>query len=422
MPNTLEGWLQHIERISPNSVNLGLDRISKVWSKMDVCLGNAVLITVGGTNGKGSCTAIMESILNHSGYRTMRYSSPHLLRYSERVRIAGEEASESMLCKSFAKVEDARNRCENTELTYFEFGTLAAMWCAAHHECQTCVLEIGLGGRLDAVNLFDADVSVITTVDIDHVEYLGSEREQIGWEKAHIMRNGRPVVLGERTPPASILDYAEKIEAKVTRLGKDFGFELNESHSWNYIGKSVSYRSLPLPSLAGKHQLINSATALAALEAVGDRLPLAVSHIRQGLLSTDLKGRMQIMPEQPVIVLDVAHNPSSAQILADGLLDMGYFPRTVGIFGIMADKDIRGVVQALSDRIDLWLTVPLDSLRSSIPQETARLIRDMGGQAEVCDSVAQALSHAKDNLSKRDRMVLFGSFLTVSQYMALSSN
>ena len=417
MPSGLSGWLAHIESTSPSPVMMGLDRVSAVWRRMGVSLEGRTVITVGGTNGKGSCAAMADSILGQAGYRTMLYSSPHLVAYNERVRIRGVAVADELLCDSFAAVEKARLACGAPVLTYFEFGTLAAAWCAAREDCEALVLEVGLGGRLDAVNVFDADVAVITMVAADHVDYLGSDREQIGWEKAHIMRADRPAVIGERSPPGSVRKYAREIGAAMHVVGKDFAARTGEGGTWSYSGMDTRYRTLPSPALRGRHQLGNAATALAALETQRKRLPLTVAHVRQGLLSVRLRGRTEVIAQDPCTVLDVAHNPSAAAELAGSLLDMGYFPRTVAIFGIMADKDVAGVVGALADHIDLWLTVPLDVRRGANPRTLAAMIREEGKEAIACDSVPAAKELAHDRCTKRDRILVFGSFLTVGHYL-----
>lgn len=417
MGRPLGDWLAHIGRVSPSPVMLGLDRVSRVWEAMGVEWGGFPVVTVAGTNGKGSCVAMIESVLAHAGYRVFSYTSPHLAAYNERVRVDGENASDGVLCESFAAVEDARLAAGGVDLTYFEFGTLGAAWCAARAAPDVCVLEVGLGGRLDAVNLFDSDVAAITSVDIDHVDHLGSDREQIGLEKAHVMRPGRPAVIGARPAPRSVRAHAEAVGAAPMFLGEEFGFVTGGDGSWEYTGPSGTYRALPHPSLRGRHQLRNAAVALAALGTLRERLPLAVSQVRQGLLGIRLPGRMQVLPGRPRVVLDVAHNVSAAEALDKGLSEMGYHPDTVAVFGIMSDKDIDGVAGALGRRVGEWLTVPLGVERGSDPAILAERLRTLGHRAGACASVPEARSRALGLCGEDGRVVVFGSFLTVGNYL-----
>lgn len=417
MGRSLDGWLGHIGQVAAAPVMLGLDRLARVWDGMGTRLDGIPIVTVAGTNGKGSCVAMIEAVLSHAGYRTLSYTSPHMLAYNERVRIDGSPVPDSLLCESFSAVEEARARCGGAVLTYFEFGTLGAAWCAARAAPDACVLEVGLGARLDAVNLFDPDVSVITSVDIDHVEHLGSDREQIGLEKAHVMRPGRPAVVGDRSPPRSLRDHAKRIGARALFLGEDFGLTVGGDGSWTYDGPSASYRALPHPALRGRHQLRNAATALTALGELRERLPLAVAQVRQGLLGARLPGRMQVLPGRPCVVLDVAHNVSAARSLDDALAGMGFHPATVAIFGIMSDKDIDGVTGALGDRVDEWLTVPLGVGRGCDPVALAGRLESQGRKAGACASVAEARERALAVCGEQDRVVVFGSFLAVGQYL-----
>ena len=422
MPSDLAGWLDHIGRNSSSPVMLGLERVREVWERMAISLEGRTVVTVGGTNGKGSCTAFLESILDAAGYRVMRYSSPHIRRYSERVRISGKEADDEMLCSAFSAVERARKASSAVPLTYFEFSTLAALWCAAESDCEALALEVGLGGRLDAVNAVDPDVAVITMVGIDHVDHLGDDRERIGWEKAHIMRPRKPAVIGEKRPPESVGQHARAIGAKMHVLGQDFGYRTAADGSWSYQGIAADCHALPRPALTGTHQIVNAATALAALETLRGRFPLAAAHVREGIQSVRLDGRLQVVPGQPATVLDVAHNPDAARRLADGLLGLGFSPETVAIFGIMADKDIDGVIDAMEGRIDHWLTIPLGTVRGENPQALAERIRAKKASAEACGSTALAGISARRRCGAHGRIVVFGSFLAVSSYLESTEN
>ena len=306
----LQDWLQFIESQHPKSIALGLDRVAQVFANLGISLGRPV-ITVGGTNGKGSTCAMLESILGAAGYRTGLYTSPHLLRYNERVRIAGREADDAVLCEAFAAVESAR---KNTPLTYFEFGTLAAFWTFASTRIDAAVLEVGLGGRLDAVNLLDADCAVLTSVGIDHVDYLGPDRESIGREKAGIFRPGRPAVVADPDPPFSVLNSQKDL----LLINRDFGY-IAETGQWTYWGPGGKRPGLAHPALRGEIQLRNACAAICALDSLRERLPLAAQEIRRGLAEVELAGRFQVLPGRPQVILDVAHNVQAATILARNL-------------------------------------------------------------------------------------------------------
>ncbi len=356
-PASLDAWLAYLETLHPRSIALGLARVGAVHARLDAALSCPV-ITVSGTNGKGSTCAMLESILRAAGYRTALYTSPHLLRYNERVQIGGTQATDAELLAAFEVVENARcasvdAQGKATALTYFEFGTLAALWLFARAQPDVVVLEVGLGGRLDAVNIVDADVGVLTSVDIDHVDYLGPTREDIGREKAGIFRAGRPAVVADPHPPASVIDAARKVGAPVTQIGRDYGY-VDEGRQWRYWGPRGDRYGLPFPALRGACQLANAATALVVLDLLHARLPVSGGALRAGLHTVTLPGRFQVLPGRPVTVLDVAHNPHAATVLADELGAMGFFPRTLAVCGMLADKDIAGVAAAMVTRVDRW--------------------------------------------------------------------
>ncbi|MFI4887507.1 MAG: bifunctional tetrahydrofolate synthase/dihydrofolate synthase, partial [Burkholderiales bacterium] len=361
----LADWLAYLETLHPKSIAMGLDRIATVAVRMAIRI-DCPVITVAGTNGKGSTCAMLETIYRCAGFRTGLYASPHLTRFNERVRIAGDEASDVALVAAFEKVEGARNPVEAdaaaTPLTYFEFSTLAALLLFSEARLDVLVLEVGLGGRLDAVNLIDADVAVVTTIDIDHVDYLGTTREAIGREKAGIFRSGTRAVCGDPDPPRSLLDHAAAIGAPLWRIGRDYRY-LAEGTQWRYEGPGGGRYGLPFPALRGAHQLGNAATVLATLDALRERLPVSGGAVRDGLVRVELPGRFQVLPGRPTIILDVAHNPQAARVLSDALSTMGFFPRTLAVFGMLADKDIDGVVQALAPRIEAWYIAPLPGPR-----------------------------------------------------------
>src|SRR5690348_1007123 len=317
-PATLADWLAYLETLHPKAIALGLDRVQDVYARLAIAPERSV-ITVGGTNGKGSTATFVERMLAAGGYRAGLYTSPHLLAYNERVRIGGALAGDDELCAAFAAVEAVRR---DTPLTYFEFGTLAALWLFARERLDAWVLEVGLGGRLDAVNIVDPDVAVITTVAIDHTDYLGPTREDIGREKAGIFRRGRPAICADPDPPASLVAHAGELGAPLLAIGADFGYA-REGAQWRYFGPGGARYGLPHPALRGDYQLANAAAALTALDALRDRLPVPMSAVRQALVGIELPGRFQVLPGRPVTVLDVAHNPQAARAFSDNVGAMG---------------------------------------------------------------------------------------------------
>ena len=417
-PTTLAGWLAYLETLHPKSIALGLERVREVAHRLPLAFAGP-MVTVTGTNGKGSTCAMLEAILSAAGYRVGLYMSPHLRRYNERVRIARSLVSDDDLLTAFRAVEDARiggSGDAAMPLTYFEFGTLAALWLFAREQLDALVLEVGLGGRLDAVNLMDADVAVVTTVDLDHMDYLGPTREDIGREKAGIFRAGRPAVCGERDPPAALVDAARAIGAPLLRIGREFDF-VAEGTQWRYRGPNGECYGLPVPALRGDFQFGNAAVALTALDVLRDRLPVPTAAIRDGLVSVELSGRFQVLPGRPTIVLDVAHNPHAARALAGSLATMGFHPETFAVFGMYADKDIRAVVDAMKARVDHWYVAGLPGARGAPTLTIIEKLRAAGiAQSAIhpFDSIASAYRAACDAASDADRIIVFGSFLTVA--------
>ncbi|MFO1317024.1 MAG: bifunctional tetrahydrofolate synthase/dihydrofolate synthase [Burkholderiales bacterium] len=416
-PATPAGWLAYLETLHPKPIALGLDRVRAVRARMDAAIACPV-VTVAGTNGKGSTCALIESMLRCAGYRTGLYTSPHLLRYHERVRIAGREATDDDLLAAFNAVEDARapDAGDPVPLTYFEFGTLAALWLFARAGLDALVLEVGLGGRLDAVNVVDPDVAVVTSVAIDHVDYLGATREDIGREKAGIFRARRPAVCADPAPPATVIATAERLGADLVLIGRDYG-ATSEGTQWRYRGPRGDRYGLPFPALRGACQLANAATALVVLDLLHARLPVAAGAVRDGLLNVALPGRFQVLPGRPATVLDVAHNPHAAHALAAALGDMGYFPATIAVFGMLADKDIDGVVAQLRSRVDRWHVATLPGPRGAGAARLRDALAAAGVDAAAVrafDDVAGALAAAREAAGEADRIVVFGSFLTVA--------
>jgi dihydrofolate synthase/folylpolyglutamate synthase len=406
---SLDGWLGHISAQHPASIALGLERVREVWLRMGLA-APAVAVTVGGTNGKGSTCAILEKILLEAGYRVGLYTSPHLLRYNERVRVGGEELGDAAIVAGFEAVEAARGA---TPLTYFEFGTLAALAAFAGARLEATILEVGLGGRLDAVNIIDADCAIVASVDLDHQAYLGNDRESIGFEKAGIFRGGRCAIFGDADPPASLVEHAAAVGADLQVFGRDFRFDAQE-RQWDFLGRRGAHRALPIPALRGRWQLKNASAALAALDELAQRLPVSLGEVKRGLATVSLPGRMQSLPGRPAVVLDVAHNPQAARALAGGLGDMGYFENTFAVFGILADKDVAGVVDAVAHRIDRWFIAAPASERAASAADVAQVLAARGAAARSFASVGAALEEARRQAGPNDRIVVFGSFYTVA--------
>jgi dihydrofolate synthase/folylpolyglutamate synthase len=418
-PTTLAGWLAYLETLHPKSIAMGLDRLRGVAARLALGIACPV-VTVTGTNGKGSTCAFLEAMLCRAGYRAGLYTSPHLLRYNERVRIAGFEASDDALIEAFEEVEKARAGA-SIPLTYFEFGTLAALRLFSRAGLDALVLEVGLGGRLDAVNLVDADVAVVTSVDVDHVEFLGPTREDIGREKAGIFRPGRPAVCGDRAPPQSLLEHARGIGARLLRIGADFDGVV-QGAQWRYVGPRGERFGLPIPALRGGYQVANAATAIAALDQLRDALPVANGAIRDALVGVELPGRFQVLPGRPAVVLDVAHNPHAARALAATLDTMGFHPVTHAVFGMLADKDVRGVVDAVKGRIDRWCVASLPGPRGASAQMLRGHLLAAGVAPEAIrtfDAIDAAFRAAREGAADTDRIVVFGSFLTVGEALAV---
>ena len=423
-PATLDAWLAYLETLHPKAIAMGLDRVRAVAAHLDARI-TCPVVTVAGTNGKGSTCAMLDSVLRCAGYASGLYTSPHLTRYNERVHIRGREATDTELLAAFNAVEDARVATPGeggapTLLTYFEFGTLAAFWLFAHAELDALVLEVGLGGRLDAVNVVDATVAVLTSVAIDHTEYLGSTREAIGREKAGIFRPGRAAVCADAHPPASVVARAEEIGARLLRIGRDYGF-VNEGTQWKYWGPGGERFGLPFPALRGAYQLNNAATVFAVIDLLRDVLPVRGGALREGLLTVDLPGRFQVLPGRPAVVLDVAHNPHAAGVLADELGAMGYSASTTAVFGMFADKDIAGVVAAMHPRVDRWFVASLPGPRGAVAAALRELLLGSGVDASavrVFPDIASAYVAARENAGEADRIVVFGSFLTVAAALA----
>ena len=412
MPKTLNDWLAHIERQHPDAIELGLDRVRAVAQRMGLTRPARKVVTVGGTNGKGSTVAFVEAIARAAGWRTAAYTSPHLLAYNERVRIDGRDAGDDALVAGFEAVEAARG---DTALTYFEYGTLCALWLFERARLDLAILEVGLGGRLDAVNLVDPDVAIITTVDIDHVDWLGGDREAIGREKAGIARAWTPLVLGDDDPPASVLRHAYAIGAPAVRANCDFFFELHGDEGWRWREINRTY-ALPLPRLAAPSQLRNAATAIAALRALGEPLPEAA--IAEGVAGAQVPGRLQRVERDGVEgLVDVAHNPQASRELARWLQGSRTAGRTLAVFAALGDKDLAGIVAPLASLVDAWHLAGLESVGGrGLP--VAEFQRRLAGTAAAAGrahaTVEAAVASALEAARPGDRILVFGSFHTAA--------
>ena len=426
LPTTLPDWLALIEsRHAETHIDMGLDRVRVVKDRMGLQFACPVIM-VAGTNGKGSTCAMLESVLLHAGYRVGLYIKPHFLDFNERVRINGEMATDAMLVEAFDFVESRRG---DVSLTYFEFTTLAIMYLISKAGVDVAILEVGLGGRLDAVNVVDADVAIVTSIDIDHSDYLGETREEIGFEKAGIFRPGRAAICSDPLPPQSLVRHAADIGADLWLIGRDFNFQ-GDQQQWSYGGRTQRRNSLAYPALRGANQLLNASAALAALEALRMQLPAGAQEVRTGLALVELPGRFQVLPGRPTTVLDVAHNPHASATLAQNLGNMGFHRYTYAVFGIMEDKDIEGVIAPMAGIIDHWCVADLPSPRSAKSAELAEklaALRPAGAKegdfsvtafADPAAAFANAVSRAEEN----DRIVVFGSFYTVAGVMAARKN
>ena len=422
MPRTLAEWLAYQEHVNPRSIELGLERVRSVWLRMGAPSPARKVVTVGGTNGKGSTVALLEAMAQGAELRVGAFTSPHLLAYNERVRIDGQDADEAALVASFERIEAARG---DTPLTYFEYGTLAALDLFARAALDVAVLEVGLGGRLDAVNIVDADVAVITTVDLDHMDWLGNDRDSIGREKAGIARAGRPAIVGESDPPQGLLDALAAAGAQVERAGLDYTVE-QHSDGWCWRHRDGTAMDLPAPALAAPVQYANAAAAIAALHALwiggGPLAPQdAYAAVCRGLRHTRVAARLQSMGGDPPLVVDVGHNPQAARALA-AWLDAQPAARTHAVYGALADKDVAGVIAALGTRISHWHLAGLDgaSPRGLAVDALAEILLQTLPQANVDRhaDVAGALAAARAMAQPGERILAFGSFFVAAAVIA----
>jgi dihydrofolate synthase/folylpolyglutamate synthase len=413
-PKTLDDWLAHCDRVHPISMDLSLERTVEVRGRLGLDF-KVPLITVAGTNGKGSTCAMLEAIALAAGYRVGLYQKPELVHFNERCRVGGRPVQADALVPHFEAVEQARGEIT---LTKFEFTTLAIARLLAQEPLDLAILEVGLGGRFDAVNAFDTDCAVLTSIALDHTEYLGPDRESIGFEKAHVMRPGRPAIVSDPQPPASVIDHAARIGADLWRVGRDFRHS-GDRQQWNWAGRERRYTGLAYPALRGANQLLNAAGVLAAFEALRNVLPVSAQAVREGFALVELPGRFQIVAGQPALVLDVAHNPQSVAALAHNLDEMGFYPRTHAVFGAMRDKDIPAILAHMAPLVDHWHFTDLPAARAASAAELAAAHAALaatrpGPIASRCHaSPGEALRAALEGAEPADRIVVFGSFYTV---------
>lgn len=422
MSRTLSEWLTWQERLHLSSIDLGLERIRTVATNLHLLTLPFPLISVAGTNGKGSSTAMLQAIYQQAGYKTGVYTSPHLLRYNERISLSGSPVSDQSLCKAFATIDQARG---NTSLTYFEFSTLAAAILFVEEKVDVAIFEVGLGGRLDAVNLWDADIALITSIAIDHEDWLGSNRNVIAIEKAGIMRPETPVICGDTQPPSTIASEAKKIGARLIQRNIDFSLHYPKTQSpsendpttwqWHDLQKNTTLM-LPLPALAGTFQCDNAANVVMLIKQLQARLPVATTAIEKGLINTTLAGRLQTISTCPTVLIDVAHNPQSAEQLALYLQQHPHKGKTVALFSALKDKDISGIVTPFLTLIDQWHIISLQTTRGqsalTIKSELAML--GINNAQTVNNNFKKAMQDVKKTLKCEDRVVVFGSFLLVS--------
>lgn len=428
---TMADWLAHLETVHKTEIDLGLTRVGEMKTRLQAAglLQLAYpIITVGGTNGKGSTCAYLEQILLAAGYRVGCHTSPHVLEFTERARFNGEDSSEEQLLPFFHAVERVRLQAPEISLTYFEFTLLVFMCWFESQKPDAVVLEVGLGGRLDATNVFDSAVALVTSVDIDHVGFLGDTREAIGFEKAGIFRAHRPAICADPNPPQSLIDHANAIGADLKLINRDFHYQVvqdDQRKQWRFVGEHSARNSLAMPAMRGDYQLANASAALAALEAIRELLPVTQQAVRLGIANSVVRGRFQVLPGQPTTILDVAHNPHAARALAKNINQMGYAPYTHAVFGAMGDKDMAQVMDIMRHVVDHWYLCDLPSPRAASAEQLQAILYDSGFVADAdhsvqtFDSVQSALAHLSASVPTRvspsDRIIIFGSFVTVEQ-------
>ncbi|PSJ80358.1 bifunctional tetrahydrofolate synthase/dihydrofolate synthase [Neisseria iguanae] len=421
---TLQDWLSHLETDhSTGLIDMGLERVGEVKARMGLT-PKCPVVVVAGTNGKGSVCAYLSQIYKQAGFKVGTLTSPHILRFNERIAVNAGPVDDETIVAAFERIEVARG---DISLTYFEFNTLAAVDIFMRAQVDVMVLEVGLGGRLDAVNVFDADCAVVTSVDLDHQAFLGDTVEQAGFEKAGVFRSGKPAICGQNPPPESLRQHAEAIGANLLLPKEDFDFNTLENVQWNYqFHPKVSdgllpkrRNALPFPALRGAYQIGNAAVALTVLECLNGKLPIDIGAIKRGLLLVENPGRFQVLPGHPLTVLDVGHNPHAARALRHSLIKLAFAQNRIAVFSMLADKDIDGVVDIVKDQFDEWYIAPLDMPRGmTIEALQDKLVQHDIDKIQMFDHVPSAYQAALAKASENDRIVVFGSFHTVADVMA----
>ena len=406
---SLDDWLNKLETLSTQEIVLGLDRVRTMFERLALPQPDCV-IHVAGTNGKGSSVAMLEALFRQVESRVGCYTSPHVIAYNERIRVAGKQAGDAQIVAAFEQIEALRG---DIPLTYFEYGTLAAMVAFAADDVATAILEVGLGGRLDAVNAIEADAGLICNISLDHCDWLGGDVEAIGFEKAGIMRAGKPVVFASPTVPASVLAHAEAISADLILCGRDYHYESSET-TWSWHGRSHELLNLDLPALQGEFQLANAAGVLALVEALGRHDLLQAERINRAFSQLQVIGRMQSVEAGAHWLLDVAHNPASAAALADTLRSSANDAKVIALTGMLDDKDTEGVIAPLAAVVDRWIAVTARSPRALPAAELGGKIANLSGRAcLLADSVPAAIEYARELAGPDDRVLVTGSFYVV---------
>jgi dihydrofolate synthase/folylpolyglutamate synthase len=414
---TLTEWLAWQETLHPQAIDLGLERVRRVADRLQLDLGQTFTITVGGTNGKGSCVAMLETIFREAGYRVGAYTSPHILKYNERIAVSGQSVDDARIIESFDRIDQARG---DTTLSFFEFGTLAALDIFRSESLDIQILEVGLGGRLDAVNIVSADIALVASIDVDHQDWLGTTREMIGLEKAGIFRKGRPAVVGDPEVPKTVLDFSEQSETPLKLVGRDFAFSLSDHDYWSWSDEDQTIENLPLPSIPGKHQLLNASAVLEVVKLAQDRFPVSEAVIRRALPKVMLKGRYQRFPGEVPILLDVAHNPQAVRMLCQYLRSGLPYRRLHAVFSVMRDKDIAEILDLMKAVVDVWYLAPLKMNRAAPPEVLADMLSEAGVSSVHMghEDVKSAVELAKRNAVPGDLILVFGSFFLVSEFLA----
>ncbi|UOO83152.1 bifunctional tetrahydrofolate synthase/dihydrofolate synthase [Uruburuella testudinis] len=425
---TLNDWLSHLETAhSTGLIDMGLTRVGAVKNAMGLH-PQCPVIVVAGTNGKGSVCAFLSQIYKQAGFKVGTLTSPHLLRFNERIAVNAEPVSDEAIVAAFERIEAARGE---VSLTYFEFNTLAAVDIFMREAVDVMVLEVGLGGRLDAVNVFDADCAVVTSIDLDHQAFLGDTVEKVAFEKAGVFRSGKPAVCGQNPPPESLRQHAEHIGAPLLLIKRDFDFSKLEQQQWSFRfhpqvaslfsdGLNRNRNALPIPALRGAYQLNNAACALAVVECLNSKLPIDIGAIKRGLLLVNNPGRFQVLPGRPLVILDVGHNPHAAKALRQGLIALPFAEKRTAVFSILNDKDIDGVLAIVKDQFDAWHIAPLHLPRSMSPTDLQQKLQAHGIEnVQTFENVQTAYQAALAGASENDRITVFGSFHTVAEVMAM---